>query len=82
MYLQVLANEAMKPGKLKRHLITKHPEYKGLWEMWFMEQKYGTFGPNLAPKSLRTPEINHLIFIWSMETYPHITQLGTLLFQL
>lgn len=25
--LKVLANEGMKPAKLKRHLITKHPEY-------------------------------------------------------
>ena len=33
--LKVLANEAMKPAKLKPHLITKHREYQGKTKYFF-----------------------------------------------
>lgn len=34
--LQVLANEAMKPAKLKRHLVTRNPQYKDKTKDFFM----------------------------------------------
>nr|XP_014352015.1 PREDICTED: zinc finger MYM-type protein 6-like [Latimeria chalumnae] len=37
--LQILSNEAMKPAKLKRHLITKHPEYKYKSKDFFEQKK-------------------------------------------
>ena len=36
--LQVLANEAMKPAKLKRHLLTKHPEYSDKSKEFFVRK--------------------------------------------
>ena len=35
MCLKVVANEAMKPAKLKRHQITMNPEYKDKTEYFF-----------------------------------------------
>ena len=38
MYLKVLVNEAMKPAKLKQHLIAKHPEYEGKTKYFFWKE--------------------------------------------
>lgn len=37
--LQILSNEAMKPEKLRRHLITRHPEYKDKSRHFFKRKK-------------------------------------------
>ncbi|XP_058855396.1 zinc finger BED domain-containing protein 5-like [Acipenser ruthenus] len=37
--LQILSNEAMKPAKLKRHLTTRHPEYKDKSRDFFKRKK-------------------------------------------
>ena len=36
--LQVLANESMKPAKLKRHLLTKHPEHSDKSKEFFVRK--------------------------------------------
>ena len=36
--LQVLANESMKPAKLKLHLLTKHPEYSDKSKEFFVRK--------------------------------------------
>ncbi|CAK6977529.1 SCAN domain-containing protein 3-like [Scomber scombrus] len=64
--LQVLANEAMKPAKLKRPLITKHPEFKNKTKDFFqrkseeyMRQK--TRLVNLATTSQKALKASYLV---------------------
>ena len=63
--LQVLANEAMKPAKLKRHLITKHPEYKYKTKFFSRKSKEYTHQKtrmvNLATTSEKAQKASYLV---------------------
>lgn len=64
--LQVLANEAMKPAKLKRHLITKHLEYMDKPKEFFVRKSEGyhhqrTKLTNLATTSEKAQKASFLV---------------------
>ncbi|CAK6974025.1 zinc finger BED domain-containing protein 5-like [Scomber scombrus] len=65
VFLQVLANEAMKPAKLKRHLITKHPEFKDKrkYFLWRKSEEYmqKTRLVNLATTSEKAQRASYLV---------------------
>ncbi|XP_035291749.1 zinc finger BED domain-containing protein 5-like [Anguilla anguilla] len=66
MCLQVLANEAMMPAKLKRHLITKHLEYQGKTQEFFCQKskeytRQKTRMVNLVTTSERAQKASYLV---------------------